>query len=66
MYDGIGSIMVGGLLGLVASFLVTTNVNALIGRSISPERVENLKQALEDDVVVRWARIGQDGNVTTA
>jgi len=53
MYDGIGSIMVGGLLGLVASFLVTTNVNALIGRSISPERVENLKQALEDDVVVR-------------
>nr|CAB3266221.1 zinc transporter 9-like [Phallusia mammillata] len=53
MYDAIGSIVIGGLLGTVATFLVTTNVNALIGRSIPQERMENLKEALEDDVCVR-------------
>ena len=53
MYDAIGSLAIGGLLGAVATFLVTTNVNALIGRSIAQSKVEQLQEMLEDDVVVR-------------
>ena len=53
VYDAIGSLAIGGLLGAVATFLVTTNVNALIGRSIAQSKVEQLQEMLEDDVVVR-------------
>ncbi|XP_076817753.1 proton-coupled zinc antiporter SLC30A9, mitochondrial-like [Clavelina lepadiformis] len=53
VYDAIGSIAIGGLLGAVASFLVTTNVNALIGRSIPQSQLQSLQETLEDDAVVR-------------
>uniref|UniRef100_H2ZJF1 Proton-coupled zinc antiporter SLC30A9, mitochondrial n=1 Tax=Ciona savignyi TaxID=51511 RepID=H2ZJF1_CIOSA len=53
LFDAVGSIVIGGLLGGVATFLVTTNANALIGRSIPPSRLEELQETLEDDAVVR-------------
>lgn len=30
--DAIGSLLVGGVLGVVASFIIYSNVNALVGR----------------------------------
>ena len=42
MFDAIGSLLVGGLLGAVASFIIYTNVAALIGRSISQENLDNI------------------------
>jgi len=54
IYDGIGSIAIGGLLGAVATFLVTSNANALIGKSIPQSRLEELQEMLEDDAVVRY------------
>ncbi|XP_078481665.1 proton-coupled zinc antiporter SLC30A9, mitochondrial-like [Ciona intestinalis] len=53
LFDAVGSIMIGGLLGGVATFLVTSNANALIGRSIPPSRLEELQEMLEDDAVIR-------------
>lgn len=32
IYDAIGSLLVGGLLGVVASFIIYTNGAALVGR----------------------------------
>ena len=53
MFDAVGSLAIGGLLAAVATFLVKTNVNALIGRSIPQSRLESLQQELEDDAIVR-------------
>ena len=53
IYDGVGSVAIGALLGAVATFLVTSNVNALIGKSIPQSRLEELQEMLEDDAVVR-------------
>jgi len=53
IYDAVGSIMIGGILGVLATFLVTTNINFLVGRSIPTRRLDALQEQLEDDVVVR-------------
>ncbi|XP_041358858.1 zinc transporter 9-like [Gigantopelta aegis] len=51
--DSLGSIMIGGLLGVVATFIITTNTQALVGRSI-PEDVQNLiSHDLERDRMIR-------------
>ena len=51
-FDAIGSLLVGGLLGGVASFIIYTNVAALIGRSISQESLDRINAELESDIMV--------------
>ncbi|KAF7657719.1 hypothetical protein LDENG_00023130 [Lucifuga dentata] len=52
-YDSIGSLGVGTLLGAVSAFLIYTNTEALLGRSIQAERVQKLTEFLESDPAVR-------------
>ncbi|KAK9508414.1 hypothetical protein O3M35_005980 [Rhynocoris fuscipes] len=51
--DAIGSIVIGALLGAVASFIIYTNVAALVGRSIPQELLEKINAELESDVMIR-------------
>ncbi|XP_011868185.1 PREDICTED: zinc transporter 9 isoform X1 [Vollenhovia emeryi] len=53
MFDATGSLLVGGLLGGVASFIIYSNVAALIGRSISQENLDKINAELEADIMVR-------------
>nr|XP_033802370.1 zinc transporter 9 isoform X2 [Geotrypetes seraphini] len=52
-YDSLGSLGVGTLLGAVSAFLIYTNTEALLGRSIQPEQVQRLTEILESDPAVR-------------
>ncbi|XP_025933315.1 zinc transporter 9 isoform X3 [Apteryx rowi] len=52
-YDSLGSLGVGTLLGTVSAFLIYTNTEALLGRSIQPEQLQGLTELLESDPVVR-------------
>ncbi|XP_035525667.1 zinc transporter 9 [Morone saxatilis] len=52
-FDSLGSLGVGTLLGTVSAFLIYTNTEALLGRSIQPERVQKLTEFLENDPAVR-------------
>lgn len=54
-YDSLGSLGVGTLLGSVSAFLIYTNTEALLGRSIQAERVQKLTEFLENDPAVRSA-----------
>lgn len=51
--DAVGSILVGTLLGGVASFIILTNVNALVGRSIPHEQLDEINSVLERDFMIR-------------
>ncbi|KYN38207.1 Zinc transporter 9 [Trachymyrmex septentrionalis] len=53
MFDAIGSLLVGGLLGGVASFIIYSNVAALVGRSISQENLDKINAELEADIMIR-------------
>ncbi|BFG03158.1 zinc transporter 9 [Drosophila madeirensis] len=53
IFDAAGSLVIGGLLGAVASFIIYTNANALVGVSISTDRLEKINSALEADVMIR-------------
>ncbi|XP_012227233.1 proton-coupled zinc antiporter SLC30A9, mitochondrial [Linepithema humile] len=53
VFDAVGSLLVGGLLGGVASFIIYSNVAALIGRSISQENLDKINAELEADIMVR-------------
>ncbi|KAK0082545.1 hypothetical protein PV325_010205 [Microctonus aethiopoides] len=53
IFDAIGSLFVGGLLGGVASFIIYSNVAALVGRSIPQENLDKINSELESDVMVR-------------
>lgn len=50
-----GSLGVGTLLGTVSAFLIYTNTEALLGRSIQADRVQKLTEFLENDPAVRSA-----------
>lgn len=52
-YDAVGSLLVGGLLGIVAGFIVHSNSNALVGRSIPEPQLDKINRKLEDDVMIR-------------
>lgn len=52
IYDPIGSIIVGNLLGMVAVFLIQRNRHALIGRAIDAQDNERVLQFLKNDPVV--------------
>lgn len=51
--DAVGSILVGCMLGAVASFIIYTNVAALMGRSIQEELLEKINAELESDIMIR-------------
>ncbi|MCD7470986.1 Metal tolerance protein C4 [Datura stramonium] len=52
IYDPIGSIIVGNLLGMVAVFLIQRNRHALIGRAIDDNDMDRVLQFLKNDPVV--------------
>ncbi|PHT45815.1 Metal tolerance protein C4 [Capsicum baccatum] len=52
IYDPIGSIIVGNLLGMVAIFLIQRNRHALIGRAIDDHDMDRVLQFLKNDPVV--------------
>ena len=51
--DAVGSILIGGLLGSVASFMIYTNSGALLGRSIPEEKIRSINAQLEGDIMIR-------------
>merc|ERR1719346_84096 len=51
--DAIGSLAIGGLLGAVSAFMISSNSGALVGRSISDERLKEINRELEGDIMVR-------------
>ena len=51
--DAVGSILVGGLLGAVASFIIYTNSAALVGRSIPLGSIQQINSELESDLMIR-------------
>ncbi|CAK1578412.1 unnamed protein product [Parnassius mnemosyne] len=51
--DAIGSILVGTILGCVASFIILSNVGALVGRSIPQEQLDEINSVLERDFMIR-------------
>jgi zinc transporter 9 len=51
--DAVGSLLVGCILGAVASFIIYTNVAALMGRSITEERLDKINTELETDIMIR-------------
>ncbi|XP_064608720.1 proton-coupled zinc antiporter SLC30A9, mitochondrial-like [Liolophura sinensis] len=51
--DSLGSLLIGGLLGGVASFIIYTNTTALVGRSIPLVWKNNISQQLERDRMIR-------------
>ena len=51
-FDAMGSLLVGGLLGSVALFIINTNVAALVGQSIPQENLDKINAELESDVMV--------------
>ncbi|XP_039145174.1 metal tolerance protein C4 [Dioscorea cayenensis subsp. rotundata] len=52
IYDPIGSIIVGNLLGMVAVFLIQRNRHALIGRAIDDHDMKRVLEFLKSDPVV--------------
>ncbi|XP_015894134.2 metal tolerance protein C4 [Ziziphus jujuba] len=52
IYDPIGSIVVGNLLGMVAIFLIQRNRHALIGRAMDNHDMEKVLHLLQNDPVV--------------
>ncbi|KAJ9537565.1 hypothetical protein OSB04_030298, partial [Centaurea solstitialis] len=52
IYDPIGSIIVGNLLGVVAIFLIQRNRHALIGRAIDDHDMKRVLEFLKNDPVV--------------
>ncbi|KAF4348718.1 hypothetical protein G4B88_000532 [Cannabis sativa] len=52
IYDPIGSIIVGNLLGMVAIFLIQRNRHALIGRAMDDHDTEKVLHFLKNDPVV--------------
>jgi len=51
--DAIGSLLIGGLLGSVASFIIYTNSGALVGRSIPSGSIQQINSELERDLMIR-------------
>ncbi len=51
--DALGSLIVGGILGSVASFIIYSNANALVGRSIAAEQLDKINSELESDIMIR-------------
>jgi len=53
IWDSMGSIIIGVLMGAVATFLIRMNRSFLIGRSISPKEINLIMKQLKEDPVVK-------------
>ena len=53
VFDAVGSLAIGGLLGGVASFVIVSNAGALVGKSIAPASLATINRCLEADEMVR-------------
>lgn len=51
--DAVGSLLVGCMLGAVASFIIYTNSAALVGKSIPQENLDKINAELESDIMIR-------------
>ncbi|CAL8082363.1 unnamed protein product [Orchesella dallaii] len=51
--DACGSLVIGGLLGGVASFIIYSNSAALVGRSIQKDNLDSINNELENDMMIR-------------
>ena len=56
MWDGLGSIAIGVLLGFVALFLISKNRTMLIGRAVGSEQRERIAAILREDPAVEAVR----------
>lgn len=52
-FDASGSIMIGTLLGLTATFLIQLNRRSLLGQSLSSECMDRIVKHVQNDPVVR-------------
>ena len=52
IYDGIGSILIGLLLGALALFLIRKNKSYLLGRAMDPAKREDLEKAISEHEAV--------------
>ena len=59
--DAFGSLAIGGLLGAVSAFMISSNSGALVGRSISDERLKEINRELEGDIMVRQVGVSSEG-----
>ena len=51
--DAVGSLLVGSILGAVASFIIYSNSAALVGRSIPSGNIQQINSELERDLMIR-------------
>ena len=51
--DAAGSIVIGTLLGVVASFIIRSNATHLVGRSSPKRTTDDIVEILENDPVIR-------------
>lgn len=51
--DAVGSLLIGSLLGGVASFIIYTNTISLVGKSIPASKKMEMTRELEDDRLIR-------------
>jgi zinc transporter 9 len=52
VFDAVGSIMIGGLLGVAASFLINKNSSALLGQSMPASKFNLIMETLRNDKVI--------------
>lgn len=53
VYDACGSLMIGSLLGLVATYIIKKNTVALVGKSIPRNTLNGINRIIEKDVLIR-------------
>lgn len=53
VFDACGSLIIGSLLGGVATFIIKKNTIALVGKSIPKDALNNMNRLLEKDVLIR-------------
>lgn len=53
LFDAAGSLMIGTLLGVVASFIIRKNTGALVGKSIPNDTLNSINRIIEKDVMIR-------------
>lgn len=53
VFDACGSLVIGSLLGGVATFIIKKNTVALVGKSIPRDTLNNINRIIEKDVLIR-------------
>lgn len=53
VFDACGSLLIGSLLGGVATFIIKKNTIALVGKSIPRNTLNNINRIIEKDVLIR-------------